>query len=40
MKKFPDSRSIKGIEALAKYRGVQNGLKYAEAFMILKQINR
>ncbi len=40
MKKFPNSRSIKGIETLAKYRGIQNGLKYAEAFMILKQINR
>ena len=40
LKKSPNSRSLKGIEALAKYRGMQNGLKCAEAFMILKQINR
>ena len=40
LKKYPNSRSIKGIETLSKYRGTQNGLKYAEGFMILKQINR
>ena len=40
LKKVPNSRSLKGIEALAKYRGMQNGLKCAEAFLILKEINR
>ena len=40
IKKFPNSRSIKGIEILAKYRGTQNGLKYAEAFQLIKEIQR
>lgn len=40
IKKFPNSRSLKGIEILSKFRGVQNGLSQAEAFQILKEINR
>lgn len=40
LKKTPNSRSLKGIETLAKFRGFQNGLKCAEAFMILKQISK
>lgn len=40
IKKFPNSRSLKGIYNLAKIRGVQNGLKLAEAFKILKEIQR
>jgi LmbE family N-acetylglucosaminyl deacetylase len=40
IKKFPNSRSIQGIYNLAKIRGVQNGFKLAEAFKILKEINR
>ena len=40
LRKGPNSRSLKGIEALAKYRGMQNGLKCAEAFLILKEINK
>tara|TARA_Y100001958_G_C21034050_1_gene406005 strand:+ start:103 stop:780 length:678 start_codon:yes stop_codon:yes gene_type:complete len=40
LKKDPNSRSLKGIETLAKYRGMQNGLKFAEAFLILKEINK
>ena len=40
LQQTPDSRSLYGIETLAKFRGVQNGLKYAEGFKILKEINR
>ena len=40
IKKFPNSRSIKGIYSLAQTRGVQNGIKLAEAFKILKEIKR
>lgn len=40
LKKTPNSRSLKGIEALAKFRGFQNGLQCAEAFIILKKISR
>lgn len=38
IKKYPHARSLKNIENLAKYRGSQIGLKYAEAFYILRQV--
>jgi LmbE family N-acetylglucosaminyl deacetylase len=40
IKKFPNSRSLKGIEILSKFRGMQNGLSQAEAFYIIKEISR
>ena len=40
IKKYPNSRSLKGIEILSKFRGIQNGLEQAEGFQILKQIKR
>jgi LmbE family N-acetylglucosaminyl deacetylase len=40
IKKFPNSRSVKGIEILSKFRGLQNGLSQAEAFQSLKEIKR
>jgi LmbE family N-acetylglucosaminyl deacetylase len=40
IKTFPNSRSLKGIEILSKFRGMQNGLEQAEGFKILKQIKR
>ena len=40
MKKYPNSRSFKGLKILAEYRGTQVGIKKAEAFKILRQINR
>lgn len=40
LKIYPDSRSIKGIEILSKFRGIQNNLEYAEGFVVLKQIER
>jgi len=36
--KHPFPRSIEGIEALAKYRGISAGCKYAEAFKVIKII--
>ena len=40
IRQAPDSRSYEGIENLAKLRGNQVGLCYAEAFEILKKIER
>jgi len=37
IRKYPHSRSYKGIELLAKNRGVQIGFEMAEAFQIIKQ---
>ena len=36
----PHTRSFDGIENLAKYRGNQVGLFYAEAFEIIRKIER
>ncbi len=38
IKKFPNSRSLEALEALAKYRGTTVGVFYAEAFMIEREI--
>lgn len=38
--KFPNSRSIKGVEVLNHLRGVQNGIEMAEAFEVIKLIAR
>ena len=35
---YPHSRSIEGIEALARYRGLESGLKLAEAFCLIRKI--
>ncbi len=40
MKKYPNSRSVKGLEILAKYRGTQVGMHKAEAFKVLRQLSR
>ena len=40
IREYPHSRSYKGIENLSKYRGNQVGLKYAEAFEIIRRIIR
>lgn len=39
MKKHPFPRSVKNIESLAAFRGAMSGCKYAEAFMLLKEIS-
>ena len=38
IKKFPHSRSLKGIQTLANFRGLESGLNCAEAFYINKEI--
>lgn len=38
IKTFPNPRSKKGIIALAQYRGATIGVKYAEAFMLIRKI--
>jgi len=40
VEQFPHPRSIESIENLAKYRGSQSGLKFAEAFRLIYQINQ
>ena len=40
VKQFPHPRSIESIESLAKYRGSQSGLKFAEAFRLIYEINQ
>ena len=40
MLKYPNSRSIKGIENLAKFRGNQVGMKFAEAFEIFRSLDK
>ena len=36
---FPHPRSVDGIRTLAKYRGMQSGFEYAEAFRIVRDFN-
>ena len=38
LRKYPHSRSIKAIEALARFRGVSCGVKYAEGFYLNRLI--
>ena len=40
IKDYPHSRSLEAIENLAKYRGNQVGLKMAEAFQVIRKIER
>jgi len=37
---YPHSRSYKKIEALAEYRGAQSGMNFAEAFEVVRKIER
>ena len=39
IKKYPFPRSIKGVEILARYRGLQSGLELAEAFKLEREIS-
>ena len=38
VKKFPHPRSIQAIQALAKYRGSQMGMKNAESFKLIRKL--
>ena len=39
IKKYPHSRSLESVKVLAKYRGTQIGVKYAEAFYLLRKLH-
>ena len=39
IKPYPHSRSLESIKVLAKYRGAQIGVKYAEAFYLLRKLH-
>ena len=39
MRKYPHPRSLEGLKILAKYRGLQSGKKYAEAFQLIRNID-
>ena len=39
MREIPHPRSEEAIKALASYRGCQSGLRYAEAFTLIRSIN-
>ncbi len=39
VKTFPNPRSLKSIEILSNYRGAAVGIKNAEAFMLIREIN-
>ena len=39
LRKYPHSRSIKAVESLAKIRGVSSGCKFAEAFILIRNVN-
>ena len=38
LRKWPHSRSLKSISNLAKYRGSEVGVKYAEAFVLIREL--
>jgi len=40
LRKYPHSRSLKGIKTLSMYRGIQSGNKHAEAFYIARRIEK
>lgn len=39
LKDFPHPRSVEGVRTLAQYRGMESGLKLAEAFQLIREIN-
>lgn len=39
MRRYPHSRSVEGIRILAQYRGLESGLKFAEAFCLIRKIS-
>ena len=40
LRKYPHSRSLKGVKALSMYRGIQSANKNAEAFYIARSIEK
>lgn len=39
IRRYPHPRSLEGVKVLAQKRGIEAGLKYAEAFELIKSIN-
>mgnify|MGYP001201666918 CR=1 FL=1 len=39
LRDFPHPRSKEGVEVLARLRGMQSGLKFAEAFLTVRKIS-
>lgn len=39
LKKYPHPRSKEGVEVLARYRGMEAGYKFAEAFQLIRDLN-
>ena len=39
IRSFPDARSIEAVEALARWRGCQVGLRAAEAFVTIRRVS-
>ncbi len=37
---YPHPRSAEGVKILAQYRGIESGFRYAEAFQIIRLLNR
>ena len=40
LRKYPHSRSLKAIETLARSRGTSSGFKFAEAFFIVRELEK
>ena len=40
LREYPHPRSLEGIRILAQYRGLEVGFKYAEAFQVIRDINK
>lgn len=40
VEKWPHPRSVQGIKTLAEYRGMQSNLPFAEAFILIRKINK
>lgn len=39
LRAYPHPRSIQGVEVLAKYRGIESGYNFAEAFQLIRQLS-
>lgn len=39
LKEYPHPRSKEGVRVLAKYRGIESGYNYAEAFQLIRELN-
>ena len=40
LRKYPHSRSLKGIETLARMRGISSGTKFSEAFLLVRELKQ